>query len=84
MLSLKRSTNTLSTNTKINLSNIQYAKNSNKIKFISYFNHQNHIKDKKIFFRFDIIYPTGIIRVSIFNTCRIQNTPNIEIKKNDF
>ena len=50
MLSLKLSTNTLSTNTKMNLiylSNIQYAKSSDRIRFVPYFNHQNHVKDKK-------------------------------------
>jgi len=57
MLSLKLSTNTLSFNTKINLiylSNIQYLKSSDNIRLVSYFNHQNHIKDKKIFFKIDI------------------------------
>jgi len=51
MLSLKLSTNTLSTNTKMNLiylSNIQYAKSNNSIKFVSYFNRQNYVKDKEI------------------------------------
>jgi len=54
MLSLKLATNTLSTNIKMNpiyLSNIQYAKSSDRIIFVSYFNHQNHVKDKKISFR---------------------------------
>jgi len=42
MLSLKLSTNTLSSNTKMNLiypSNMQYAKSSDNIKFVLYFNH---------------------------------------------
>ena len=59
ILSLKLLTNTLSTNTKINLiylSNIQYVKNNNNIKFIPYFNHKNYVKNKKIFFKLDIIY----------------------------
>jgi len=35
----------------IYLSNIQYAKSSEKIRFIPYFNHQNHVKDKKNIFQ---------------------------------
>jgi len=77
MLSLKLSTNTLSINTKmnsINLSNIQYAKSSDKIRFVPYFNHQNHVKDKKIFFRLNIVCPTSIVRVSVSDTCRTRDT----------
>jgi len=73
MLSLK-----LSTNTKMNpiyLSNIQYAKSSDRIRFVPFFNHQNHVKDKKISFRLDIVCPTSIVQVSMFDTCRTQNTP---------
>ena len=50
MLSLELPTNTLSTNTKMNLiylSNIQYVKSSDNIRFVPYFNCQNHMKDKK-------------------------------------
>jgi len=78
MLSLKLSTNTLSTNTKMNLiylSNIQYVKSSDKIRFVPYFNHQNHVKDKKISFRLNIMCPTSIIRLSVSDMCRTRNTP---------
>ena len=78
MLSLKLSINTLPTNTKMNqiyLSNIQYAKSSDRIRFVPYFNHQNHVKDKKIFFRSDIVCPTSIVPVSVSDTCRTQDTP---------
>ena len=78
MLSLKLSTITSSTNTKMNqiyLSNIQYAKSSDRIRFVPFFNHQNHIKDKKIFFRLDIMCPISIVRVSVSDTCRIRDTP---------
>jgi len=77
MLSLKLSTNTLSTNTKMNqiyLSNIQYAKNSDKIRFVPYFNHQNHVKDKKVSFRLDIMYPTNIVQVSVSDTYQTRDT----------
>jgi len=80
MLGLKLSINTLSTNTKINLiylSNIQYAKNSDSIRFIPYFNHQNHVKDTKKSFKFNIICPTSIIQMSMFNTYRTRNTIHI-------
>jgi len=59
MLNLK-----LSTNTKMNpiyLFSIQYAKSSDKIIFVPYFNHQNHVKNKKISFKLDIVYPTNIV-----------------------
>ena len=49
MLSLKLLINLLSTNTKMNLiylSNIQYAKNSDNIRFVHYFNCQNHMEKK--------------------------------------
>jgi len=78
MLSLKLSTNTLPTNTKMNqiyLSNIQYAKSSERIRFVPYFDHQNHAKDKKIFFKLDIMCPTSIVRVSVSDTCRTRETP---------
>ena len=71
-------TNTLSTNTKMNsiyLSNIQYTKSSDRIRFVPYFNHQNHVKDKKIFFRLDIVCPTSIVRVSVSDTCQTRDTP---------
>jgi len=77
---LKLLTNILSTNTKMNiiyLSNIQYAKRSDRIKFVHYFNHQNHVKDKKIFFKLNIVCPTSIVRVSVFDTCQTRNTPFI-------
>ena len=54
ILSLKLSIKTLSTNIKMNiiyLSNIQYAKTSDNIKFVPYFNCQNHMKDKKKIFQ---------------------------------
>ena len=71
MLSLKLSIYTLSTNTKVDiiyLSNIQYAKNSDSIRFVPYFNRQNHVKDKKISFKLDIACPTSIIQVSEYHT----------------
>ena len=61
MLSLK-----LSTNTKMNLiylSNIQYVKSSDNIRFVPYFNCQNHMKNKKIFLKLNIMCPTSIILV---------------------
>ena len=70
MLSLKLSTNTLSTNTKMNLiylSNVQHAKSSDNIRFVPYFNCQNHMKDIKVYFKLDIVYLTSIIRVSVSN-----------------
>jgi len=54
ILGLKLSINALSTNTKMNLiylSNIRYAKSSDRIRFVPFFNHQNHIKDKKNIFQ---------------------------------
>lgn len=54
MLSLKRSPNTLSTNIKMNLIylfNVQYVKRSDSIKFVPYFNRQDHVKDKKNIFQ---------------------------------
>jgi len=74
MLNLKLSTNTLSTTTKmklIYLSNIQYVKNSDNIRFVLYFNCQNHMKDKKISFKLDIVSPTNIVQVSVFDTYRL-------------
>jgi len=67
-LSLKLLINTLLINTKINiiyLSNIQYTKNNDNIIFVSYFNGQNHVKDKKIFFKFNIVCFINIIQVSV-------------------
>jgi len=64
MLSLKVSTNTLSTSTKMNLiylSNIQYAKSNDNVRFVPYFNCQNHVNDKKISFKLDIVCPTSIV-----------------------
>jgi len=52
MLSLKLLTNTLLTNTKMNLiylSNIQYTRSSDNIRFVPYFNRQNHVKKKYIY-----------------------------------
>ena len=72
MLSLK-----LSTNTKMNLiylSNIQYGKSSDNIRFVPYFNHQNHVKDKKVSFRLDIMYPTNIVQVSVSDTYQTRDT----------
>jgi len=76
MLSLKLSINTLLTNTKMNLiylSNIQYVKSSDRIKFVPYFNHQNYVKDKKISFRLDIVCPTSIVRMSVSDRCRTRH-----------
>jgi len=58
----------------IYLSNIQYAKNSDKIRFVPYFNHQNHVKDKKVSFRLDIMYPTNIVQVSVSDTYQTRDT----------
>ena len=73
MLSLKLSTNTLLTNTKMNLiylSNIQYAKSSDSIRFVPYFSCQNHVKDKKISYKLNIMCPTSIVQISVSDTCR--------------
>jgi len=73
MLSLK-----LTTNTKMNLvylSNIQNAKCSDSIRFVPYFNRQNHVKDKKISFKLDIVCPTSIVRVLVSDTYHTRDTP---------
>jgi len=78
MLSFKLSTNTLSITIKmklIYLSIIEYVKNSDNIRFVSYFNCQkNHMKDKKISFKLDIVSPTNIVRVSVSDTYRTPDT----------
>ena len=36
-------------------------KSSNNIRFVPYFNCQNHVKDKKIYFKLDIVCFTSIV-----------------------